>query len=273
VAVGLAAASLGACSGTAPPEAGVPSPAGAYARVRVVATRGPDHADLLVSSRFVGYRGVDRATADLLTGGDGAVLYASGCGPAPATPPYEDLVALIPDSGKIEHLDAGEVTAIVDGIALPTGPTARPALAPYVAGLEYEDGAAPLALPRGDVLITGAGGTRIGAFEAGAPLPPAIEAHATWGADLAIAWSPAGADDVTITIAPERGASAVVCRFADRGDAHVRPDLLSRIASVNAGDPVTVVIDRARRVGFSAPGLSDGALEVVARDVITATAP
>jgi hypothetical protein len=267
------AAGLAACSGTSPPEAGVPSPAGSYARVRVVATRGPDHADVLVSSRFVGFRGVDRATADLLTGGDGASIYTSGCGPAPATPPYEDLVALVPDAGKVEHLDAGEVTAVVDGVALPTRPSARPALAPYVAGMEYEDGAAPIALPRGDVLVTGTGGARIGAFEAGAPLPAAIEAHAIWGSDLAVTWSPAGADDVTLTIAPERGVSAVVCRFSDRGDAHVRADLLSRIAGVNAGDPVTVVIDRARRVGFPAPGLTDGALEVVARDVITATAP
>jgi hypothetical protein len=265
-------------------------PVGAYARVRVVATRGAaeaaaplgsvtrgggEVANVLVSSRFVGFRGVDRTTADLLTGGDGASAFATGCAPAPAAPPYEDLVALIPDAaqGKIEHLDAGEVTAIVDGVALPTAPTERPALAPYVAGLEYADGAAPIALPRGDVSVSSGGGSRIGAFDAAAPLPPPIEAHATWGADLAITWAPEYADDVTITIAPERGPSAVVCRFADRGEAHVRADLLSRIASVSAGDPVTVVIDRARRVGFAASGLSDGALEVVARDVITATAP
>jgi hypothetical protein len=269
VAAGLTAA----CSGTSPPEAGLPVPVGSYARVRVTVTREADRAAVLLSSRFVGFRGIDRGTADLLTGGDAPL--ANGCAAAPAIAPYEDLVALLPDSaqGRIEHLDAGEVTALVDGVGLASTPTARPALAPYVAGMEYEDGAASIDLPRGEVRITSRGGSRVGAFEADAVLPPAIDAHATWGADLAVTWEPAAADDVVLTIAPERGASAVVCRAPDRGELHVRADLLQRIAGVAPGGPVTVVIDRVRSQGFAATGLADAALEVVARDVITATAP
>lgn len=240
-----------------------------YARVRVVVTRGADTANVLVSSRFVGFRGVDRATADLLTGADPAT--APGCGPAPASAPFEDLVALA-GQGQVEHLDAGELTAVVDGVALATAPNARPALAPYVAGLEYEDNAASLAVPRGDVVLTGLGGGRVGPFETGATLPPPIEAHAVWNGDLAVTWTPVSADEVTLTIAPERGSSAVVCRVADRGEVHVKADLLARIANVPRGEAVTVVVDRARRTGFAAPGLADGSLEVVARDVVTATA-
>jgi hypothetical protein len=246
---------------------------GSYARVRVVVTRAGDRADVLLTSRFIGYRGVDRATADLLTGGDPPL--AQGCAAAPPIAPYEDLVALLPDSaqGKLEHLDAGEITAVVDGAALTSGPTARPALAPYVAGNEYEDGAAAIPLPRGEVRVSSRGGARVGAFEADAVLPPPIEAHATWGSDLVVAWDPAGADDVVLTVAPERGASAVVCRAADRGEVHVRAELLQRIAGIAPGEPVTVVIDRATGAGFAATGLADAALEVVARDVLTATAP
>jgi hypothetical protein len=246
---------------------------GSYARVRVTVTRAADRADVLLSSRFVAYRGVDRTTAELLTGGDAAL--APGCAAMPATAPYEDLLALLPDSaqGRIEHLDAGDVTAVVDGAALTSTPTARPALAPYVAGMEYEDGAAQVALPRGEVTLSSRGGGRVGPFTAEATLPPAIDAHATWGADLAVTWTPAAADDVILTIAPERGASAVVCRALDRGELHVRADLLQRIAGVAPGGAVTVVIDRVRSAGFAANGLADAALEVVARDVITATAP
>jgi hypothetical protein len=247
----------------------VPTPAAAYARVRVIVTRSGDAANVLLSSRFVGFRGVDRTTADLLTGGDAPV--APGCGAAPASAPFEDLVALA-GQGQVEHLDAGEITAVIDGVALATAPTARPALAPYVAGLEYEDNAASVAVPRGDVVLTGLGGGRVGPFEAGANLPPAVEAHAAWSGDLAVTWQPVAADEVTLTIAPERGAAAVVCRVADRGELHVRADLLARVAGITTGEPVTVVIDRARRTGFTAPGLGDGSLEVVARDVVTATA-
>jgi hypothetical protein len=270
---GLAVCLAAACSGQSPPEAGVPTHVSAYARVRVVVTRSGDRANVLLTSRFVGFRGVDRTTAELLTGGEPAI--AMGCGGAPATAPYEDLVALIPDSaqGKVEHLDAGAVSAVVDGVALATGATARPALAPYISGMEYEDSAASIAVPRGDVIVTGLGGGRVGPFEAAATLPPPVDAHAAWGADLAVTWAPVSADEVVLTIAPERGASAVVCRVADRGEVHVRADLLARIADVRAGDPVTVVIDRARRTGFAAPGLDDASLEVVARDVITASAP
>jgi len=249
----------------------VPAPVGAYARVKVVIARGVDTSNVLFSSRFVGFRGIDRSIADLLTGGDATIGY--GCGPAPAGAPFEDLVALA-GQGQVEHLDAGEVTAVVDGVALATAPNVKPALAPYVAGLEYQDNAAALAVPRGDVVVTGLGGARIGPFEAAASLPPPVEAHASWApsAELAVTWTPIAADEVTLTIAPERGASAVVCRVADRGEIHVRPDLLARVAGVNAGDPVTVVIDRAVRTSFAAPGLADASLEVVARDVVTATA-
>jgi hypothetical protein len=264
---GLALGLIAACSGQSPPEAGVPAPASAYARVRVTVVRGGDGANVLLSSRFVGFRGVDRTTADLLTGGDTAV--APGCGPAPASAPFEDLVALA-GQGQVEHLDAGEITAVVDGVALATAPNARPALAPYVAGLEYEDNAAAFTVPRGDVVVTGLGGARIGPFEAGASLPPPVEAHAAWDRDLAVTWAPMAADEVTLTIAPERGASAVVCRVPDRGELRVRADLLARVSGVAAGEPVTVVIDRARRTQFTAPGLGDGSLEVVARDVVTA---
>ncbi len=286
--IGLALG-VAACSGPTTPEAGLPAPVGPYAHVRVQVTRGAgaDHADVLVSSRFIGYRGLDRTTADLLTGADAAI--AMGCGPVPAPAPYEDLLALLPDAsqGKVEHLDAGEITVVVDGVALASGTRSRPPLAPYVTGMEYTDQAASLLVPRGDVLLTGLGGARVGAFEVGATVPPPIDAHATWAADLAVAWSPArvtgsdgvafaatpsAADEVVLTIAPQHGAGAIVCRATDRGEVHVRADLLARVAAVAPGDLVTVVIDRVRRVGFAAPGLADASLEVVARDVVTASA-
>src|SRR5262249_15357260 len=188
---------------------------------------------------------------------------AMGCAAAPAAAPYEDLVALIPDTaqGRVEHLDAGEVTTVVDGVALASTATARPALSPYVGGMEYKDAAAAIAVPRADVMIAGLGGARVGAFEATAVAPPAIDAHAAWGdRDLAITWTPAatGGDDVLITVAPERGASAIVCRAVDHGEVHVRGDLLARVSGVGAGDPVTVVIDRARHTSFAASGLAYG---------------
>jgi hypothetical protein len=138
--------------------------------------------------------------------------------------------------------------------------------------MEYSDQAAAVPLVRGDVTLTAQGSARVGAFEISSSVPPAIDARATWSTDLEVAWSPADADEVVLTIAPEHGASAIVCRAADHGEVHVRADLLARIAGVRPGDTVTVVIDRVRRTGFAATGLADASLEVVARDVVTATA-
>jgi hypothetical protein len=241
-------------------------------------SRVADRANVLVSTRVVGFRGVDRTTADLLTGGDAALAF--GCGPAMAPAPYDDLVALLPDASqaRVEHLDAGEVTALVDGVALSSAASKRPALSPYVAGLEYGDQAATVPVTRGEVLITAQGGTRIGSFETGGSVPPPIDARATWGDDLAVSWSASGAepaattDEVVLTIAPEHANGAIVCRAADRGELHVRADLLARIAGISNGAPVTVVIDRVRRSSFAGPGLADASLEVVARDVVTASA-
>jgi len=246
---------------------------GAYGHVRVQVVRSGDRADAVVSTRFVGYRGVDRSTVEMLTGGEAPP--AAGCAPVAPPAPLEDLVELIPDrsQGRVEMLDAGEVTTIVDGVAVTAEPSRRPALAPYLDGLEYEDQAAQVPARDGDVVVASLGGSRVGPFRVEAEVPPPIAATATWQGDLAVTWSPSAADEVVITVAPERGAAAVVCHEADRGEVDVRADLLSRAADVSPGTPVTVVVDRVRWAHFSAPGLVGGELEVVARDVITATAP
>ena len=269
----MSALALAGCAGTSPPEAGVPPASGAYGRVRVQVVRSGDRADVVVSTRFVGYHGVDRSTVEMLTGGDPPPL--AGCAPVPPPPPLEDLIELIPDrpQGRVDLLDAGEVTTIVDGVAVSAEPSRRPALAPYLGGLEYEDQAAPVPSGRGEVAVASPGGSRVGAFHVTAEAPPPIVAAATWRNDLVVTWSPSAADEVVVTIAPERGAAAVVCHQADRGEVDVRADLLARVAGVSPGTPVTVVIDRGRWAHFDAPGLVGGELEVVARDVITASAP
>lgn len=246
-----------------------------FGQVRVAITRSA-RTDVLVTARFIGYRGIDRATADLLTGADPAL--PMGCGVVPAPAPLADLAQLVPDpqQGRLEHLDAGDLTVLIDGIAIGASASRRPALAPYVAGLEYDDQAAAIPIGRGEVMIASNGGGRIGAFDAVLTLPPASDGHATWRDDgLEIAWTPdpVGVADTIITIAPDRGAAAIVCRTADSGALHLDLATLARSAGIAPGTEVPITVDRARRVTQSVSGLADLTLELVARDVLTATAP
>lgn len=251
----------------------MPGPTASYGRVRVEVTRGA-RTDVLVTARFVSYRGVDRGTADLLTGAD--PVLPLGCGAVPAPAPLADLAQLVPDpqQGKLEHMDAGDLTVLVDGIAIASSASRRPALAPYVGGLEYDDQAAAIPISRGDVMIMGGGSPRTGGFETALTIAPGAEPQATWTDDgLQLTWTPAtGVADTIITIAPDRGAAAVVCRTDDTGALRVDAATLTRIAGVAPGTEVPITVDRVRRISPPVSGLADLTLEVVARDVLTASA-
>ncbi len=250
----------------------MPGPTASFGRVRVQVTRGA-RTDVLVTARFVSFRGIDRGTADLLTGADPAL--PMGCGAVPAPAPLADLAQLVPEpqQGRLEHVDAGDLTVLVDGIAIASSASERPALAPYVGGLEYDDQAAAIPVARGDVLIMGSGGPRTGGFETALSLPPGAEPQAAWtDAGLQIAWLPAGAADTIVTIAPDRGAAAIVCRTDDDGELRVDAAAIARIAGLAPGAEVPITIDRIRRASPPVSGLADLTLEVVARDVLTASA-
>lgn len=251
----------------------MPGPSASFGRVRVEVTRGA-RTDVLVTARFVSYRGIDRGTADLLTGAD--VVPPMGCGAIPAPAPLADLAQLVPDpqQGRLEHLDAGDLTVLVDGIAIASSASRRPALAPYVGGLEYGDQAAAIPISRGDVLVMGSGSARTAGFETALAIPPGAEPQASWTDDgLQVTWTPAsGVADTIVTLAPDRGAAAVVCRTDDVGALRVDASTLARIAGVAPGTDVPITIDRVRRTSPSVNGLADLTLEVVARDVLTATA-
>jgi hypothetical protein len=262
--------SLAACSGGGGSEAGVPSLPSVNGRVRVEVVRDSrSGTEVGVTARFLRYRDVDRATAELLAGGE--PVLADGCQPPAAAPALDDLLALLPDAARVEHLDAGEVSVVYDGVAVTTTPTRAAPLSPWVDGVEYDQQTVHVAresrLADGgrvdEVVIAGFGGQHVGAFDAAVALPEG-RAIATVEPDLVVTW-PASADEVVVTV---DGATGPVCRSADRGGVRIPAALLP------ADSQLTVSVDRVRRIPLVAPGLgASGELEVVVRDVLSVWRP
>jgi len=253
------------CSGTGGPEAGAPALVGESGRVRVEIGRGAAP-DLTVGIHFLRYRDLDGGAAELLAGGD--QVPPEGCLPPAGPPALDDLLALLPESARIEHLDAGEITVLFDGLSVSAAPARLPALSPWVVGVEYDDqrarGGASLPEDAGEVLVNGLGGAEIGPFEASlSPAPGAPTARLD--GDLVVTW-PAGPDEIIVTV---DGPAGPVCRAATRAAA-------SPILRIPAGllphtEPLTVTVERIRRAPLGAPGLARAELEVVVRDVLTAS--
>jgi hypothetical protein len=262
-----AVAPLAACSGGGGTEAGVPSLPELHGRVRVEISHGDAGTAIDLSARFLRYRDIDRATAELLAGGD--PLLADGCQVPAGVPPMDDLLALLSDTARVEHLDAGEISTVYEGVAVATTPTRVAPMAPWVDGVEYDDQSARVApesklleTSRGDeVVIAGFGGQHVGPFEAALEVP-AGRASAQLDGDLAVTWPP-GADEIVVTF---DGASGPVCRTVDPGGLRVPAALLP------ASD-FTMSVARVRRVPLSAPGLPAGEIEVVVRDTLAVGRP
>jgi hypothetical protein len=296
---------MSACSGTGGTEAGAPSLPGLHGSVRVVVDRGGEAGvgdgeatEVTVSARFLRYRDVDRATADLLAGGEPAL--ADGCQPPAGPAPIDDLLASLPDGARVEHLDAGEISVVFDGVAVATTPTRLPPLSPWVDGVEYDDQVARVALasrtaawadpyteillssgvggalPRdGEVSVAGFGGQHIGSFEAAIPMVDgAPEAMLDGGNDraLVVAWppvagEPGGAGALAETVVTVAGSTGPVCLVSGSDSVRIPAALLPPTG------PLSIAVERIRHVPLVAPGLPGAELELVVRDVLSVWRP
>ena len=277
--LGLGLAALGGCSGPSGGDLGARVPVGQKGLVRVEIARGLG-TEVAVAAYFVRHRDVDGTTAATLAGE--APVAPFGC-TAPVRPPaMDELLAILPDTARVEHLDAGEITVIFEGVAVSTTPTRLPALHPWVGGVEYDEQAVEVAEPMGapsvgsaavlEVTVTGAGGQHIGAFETSLALPPG---QPTIGRDdetgaLVVRWPAGGgaaggaADETTVTI---EGPTGPVCRTTNRTGLSIPDRLLPSM------HPLVVVVERLHRAPLGAPGLPGGELEIVVRDTVMAASP
>jgi len=244
--------------------------------VRVEVTRGTG-TEVSVGAHFLRHREIDGATAAMLAGDPAPPPL--GC-TAPVRPPSPDeLLAVLPETARVEHLDAGEITVIFEGVAVSTTPTRLPALHPWVDGVEYDEQAVEVAEPAAraggglaEVTVTGFGGQHVGPFETSLALPPGSPTITFDGedGDLVVRW-PAGADDVTVTV---EGPTGPICRTIQTApDAGGRSSLQIPGRLLPAHPPFAVVVERRHRAPLGAPGLTGGELEVVVRDMVTATTP
>jgi hypothetical protein len=315
------AATVTACSGTGGPEAGAPSLPGLHGSVRVVVDRGAGAAvepgvgdgeatEVTVSARFLRYREVDRTTADMLAGGEPEL--GDGCQLPAGTAPIDELLASLPDGARVEHLDAGEISVVFDGVAVATTPTRLPPLSPWVDGVEYDDQVARVALTSrgtsgslagslagswadpyteillssgvggalardGQVSVAGFGGQHIGSFEAAIPMLDGLpEVVLDGGNDraLVVTWPQAatgargeasGAHAETIvTVA---GPTGPVCLVSGSDSVRIPAALLPPTG------PLSIAVERIRRLPLAAPGLPGAELELVVRDVLAVWRP
>jgi hypothetical protein len=317
VLAGALSSTVTACSGTGGHEAGAPALPGLHGSVRVVVDRGAGAAvepgvgdgeatEVTVSARFLRYRDVDRTTADMLAGGEPEL--SDGCQPPAGTAPIDDLLASLPDGARVEHLDAGEISVVFDGVAVTTTPTRLPPLSPWVDGVEYDDQVARVALTSrgtpgslagswadpytevllssgvggalardGQVSVAGFGGQHIGSFEAAIPmLDGAPEAMLDGGNDraLVVTWPPAAIEasgetsgahaETIVTVA---GPTGPVCLVSGSDSVRIPAALLPPTG------PLSIAVERARRLPLAAPGLPGAELELVVRDVLAVWRP
>jgi hypothetical protein len=283
-------ATLTACSGTGGTEAGAPALPGLHGSVRVVVDRAGEAGvgdgeatEVTVSARFLRYRDVDRTTADMLAGGEPEL--ADGCQLPVGPAPIDDLLASLPDGALVEHLDAGEISVVFDGVAVATTPTRLPALSPWVDGVEYDEQATRVALSmsspsidpytelllasgvggalrrEGEVSVAGFGGQHVGGFELAVPMLDGVpEAHLDTGPDraLVVTW-PGPIDEAIVTVA---GSTGPACRVSGADAVRIEAALLP------PRGPLSITVDRVRRVPLAAPGLPGAELELVVRDVL-----
>lgn len=247
--------------------------------------------EVTVSARFLRYRDVDRTTADMLAGGEPEL--ADGCQLPVGPAPIDDLLASLPDGALVEHLDAGEISVVFDGVAVTTTPTRLPALSPWVDGVEYDEQSTRVALamsstsgsglidpytelllasgvggalPRdGEVSVAGFGGQHVGSFELAVPMLDGVpEAHldiaSQSGPDraLVVTW-PGPLHEAIVTVA---GATGPACRVSGADAVRIEAALLP------PRGPLSITVDRVRRVPLAAPGLPGAELELVVRDVL-----
>jgi hypothetical protein len=282
---------------------------GLHGSVRVVVDRAGEAGvgdgeatEVTVSARFLRYRDVDRTTADMLAGGEPEL--GDGCQQPAGTAPIDDLLASLPDGARVEHLDAGEISVVFDGVAVATTPTRLPPLSPWVDGVEYDDQVARVALasratpgswadpytdillssgvggalPRdGEVSVAGFGGQHIGSFEAGIPmLEGAPEAMLDGGNDraLVVAWPPAASEArgdasgaLAETIVTVAGPTGPVCLVSGSDSVRIPAALLPPTG------PLSIAVERIRRLPLAAPGLPGAELELVVRDVLSVWRP
>jgi hypothetical protein len=305
-------ATVTACSGTGGPEAGAPSLPGLHGSVRVVVDRGAGAAvepgvgdgeatEVTVSARFLRYRDVDRTTADMLAGGEPEL--GDGCQQPAGTAPIDELLASLPDGARVEHLDAGEISVVFDGVAVATTPTRLPPLSPWVDGVEYDDQVARVALTSrgtpgswagswadpyteillssgvggalardGQVSVAGFGGQHIGSFEAAIPMLDGVpEAMLDGGNDraLVVAWpqAVAGSGAHAETIVTVAGPTGPVCLVSGSDSVRIPAALLPPTG------PLSIAVERIRRLPLAAPGLPGAELELVVRDVLAVWRP
>jgi hypothetical protein len=271
------------CSGTSGPEAGV-ARIGAHGRIRVAVTAEGPGTTVEVGARFLGYRDLDAASAELLAGplavtaaatalstGDCAVVDASGA--------LDELLASA-DPGRpvVRELDAGDVAVTLDGAAVTATPSRLPALFPYVTGVQYGDQLLEIATTPhegSEVTAAGFGGEHVGNFEVTAHLPmtPTVQS-AIVGDQLHLTWSMAGRGDEPVVISVQRGfgEAQLVCRAVDDGELTVTAASLAAIPGWHAGDELMVSVERSVRQPFAAYGLGWAELEVAVRYVVSASA-
>lgn len=283
------------CSGSGDSGGVEAGAVGSHARVRVeLGLEGP-RAELTAQARFLRYRDVDAPTADILAG---ATVPATGADPlalgeceivaATADDRLSETLALLPERGlmaraAVIHLDAGDVSILVDGLAAASiQPLLAPALAPYVGGVEYDELAltvGEVGVPDGaEVVIAGFGGDDVGAFEASVALPVVPAAvTATLDDQLRLSWA-AAADDparppVLVLVQRGFGEDALRCAAPDVGLLAIDGATLASLPGFAPGDDLLVSIERSATAPLAAPGVDAGLLEAIVRYVVIASAP
>lgn len=254
----------------------------------IVVDRGAASENMFLDGRawLLRSRDLDSEAADILAGvGARRRLELGQCALAEPEAELDEALATTPTRAQVEHLDGGELLIHAgDSVVGTMAPRHLPALFPYVTGVQYEELLLSEGLEhgfpdRGEVSVTAFGGNDVGPFHAVVRAPPLPAGVSVSRADdLVVEWEvasrgegagAAGAaaeagDRVELIVGSERGGPELRCRVADSGWFAVRGELMREMPGAEV-----VAVERTRQIGFRAPGLQSGELEVTARHVVT----
>ncbi len=193
-------------------------------------------------------------------------------------------MAVEPESGSVELLEAGDLQVQTPGRSVKLAPKHFPGLLPFISGVVYSEAEATLVEQAGKVSATSTGGEAVGPFTAQAASPtlprllevgsaaPSGRITLARDRDLAVRWSLAegtaeqAADLVYLELRFARGKKDVAlrCRPRDDGSFEIPQAMLAEVTG-----HAVLELARLRRSLFTANGLDQGELRVTVRDSAT----
>jgi hypothetical protein len=250
-------------------------------RVDLSYTRGSDQESPRFDAQadFVRARDFDpKAVPTLLGFPDFDDLPLDTCRVSDGTAALDDAIAdgMQRDTAEVALLDAGHLELYGAGGRSQLVAHHYPELVPFVSGVVYgtAEGDGLSLVPGQSYTVIGDGGEDVGPFQGTASAPqsfPELQPSVLHsGAPLELRWSRGGTEPLLIEVkwSSRIGGRAVRCRVADDGQFTIGRESFETLPPAGQLANIAIVVERAGRAQFDAPGIGHGELAIELRDAM-----